>query len=322
MDGILDQAGGLLHLLQADVHGAGDVDEHAVSAVDGGFQQGAGDGHLGGLLGLALAGGAAHAHVGQTRILHHGGDVGKVQVDEAGVADQVGDGLHRLAQHIIGDFEGIGEGDLLVGGVFQTLVGDDDQGVHPLAQLLDALFRLHHPAAALEGEGLGDHAHGENAQLAGDLRHHGGSAGAGAAAHTGGDEHHVGALQGLGQLVAAFLGGLLAHLRIGAGPLAVGQLLADLDFIGGAGGVQHLLVRVDGHKVHALGAGAYHAVDHVVAAATDADDLDIDHILGAGFHFKCHDGSSCQYISKDSCMQYNVLFLLYNGFGEPSRGGG
>ena len=293
-----------------------------MSAVDGRFQQRAGNSHLGGLLGLALAGSTAHAHVGQARVLHHRGDVGKVQIDEAGVADQVGNGLHRLAQHIIGDLKGIGKGDLLIGGVFQALVGDDDQRIHPAAQFLDALFRLHHPAASLEGEGLGDYAYRQYAQLTGNLRHHRGSAGAGAAAHTGGDEHHIGALQGLGQLVAALLGGLLAHLGVGAGTLAVGQLLADLNFISSAGRIEHLLVRVDGHEVHALGAGAHHAVDHIVAAAADADDLDIDHIFGAGFHFKCHDGSSCQYISKDDRMQYNVLFLLYNGFSDPSRGGG
>src|SRR5699024_10123026 len=87
--GLLHQVGGGLHLLQADVHGAGDVDQHALGAVDRGLQQRAGNGHLGGLLGLVLAGGPAHAHVGHARVLHDGGDVGKVQVDEAGILDQV-----------------------------------------------------------------------------------------------------------------------------------------------------------------------------------------------------------------------------------------
>ena len=86
---------------------------------------------------------------------------------------------------------------------------------------------------------------------------------------------------------------------MGAGPLAVGQFLADLDFIGGAGGVQHLLVRVDGHKVHALGAGAYHAVDHVVAAAADADDLDGNDIIGTGIQSKRHNCSS--YVNRIRC---------------------
>ena len=50
-------------------------------------------------------------------------------------------------------------------------------------------------ARALEGERLGDDAHGERADLAGDARHDRRRAGAGAAAGAGGDEHHVGALE-------------------------------------------------------------------------------------------------------------------------------
>ena len=65
----------------------------------------------------------------------------------------------------------------------------------------------------------------------GDVSHDGGCAGAGAAAHAGGDEHHICVLQGLGDLVAVLLGGLAAHLRVGTGSLAVGELLTDLDLI-------------------------------------------------------------------------------------------
>ena len=66
-------------------------------------------------------------------------------------------------KHVVGDLKGVGEGDLLVGGKLQPLVGDDDQAVHLVAQLLDALLGLLHAAAALKAEGLGDHAHGEDA---------------------------------------------------------------------------------------------------------------------------------------------------------------
>ena len=85
MHRLLHQGGSLLHLLQADVHGAGDVDENALGTLDAGLQQGAGNGHTGSLLGLSLAGGA----VGQAGILHHGGDIGKIQIDKAGIPDQV-----------------------------------------------------------------------------------------------------------------------------------------------------------------------------------------------------------------------------------------
>ena len=55
---------------------------------------------LGGILGLVLAAGAANAHVGHACVLHDGGDVCKVQIDEAGILDQIGDRLHRLAEHV------------------------------------------------------------------------------------------------------------------------------------------------------------------------------------------------------------------------------
>ena len=180
-----------------------------------------------------------------------------------------------------------------------------------MAQLLNALLRLGHAAAALEAEGLCDHAHGENTGLAGDLCHHRGSACACAAAHAGGDEHHVGALQRLGHLVAALLGGLAAHIGVRACALAAGELLADLNFIVGAGGVQCLLVRVDRHKIHALSAAAHHAVDHVVAAAADAHDLDVDHILRPCFQSESHVCSSCHNLYENDTLSARKCYILY-----------
>ena len=89
MHRLLHQGGSLLHLLQADVHGAGDIDENTLGTLNAGLQQGAGNGHTGSLLGLSLAGGAAYAHMGQAGILHHSGDIGKIQIDKAGISDQV-----------------------------------------------------------------------------------------------------------------------------------------------------------------------------------------------------------------------------------------
>ena len=176
--------------------------------------------------------------------------------------------------------------------MFQTLIGDDDQRIHLVLQLGNTAFRLLHPAAALKAEGLCHHRYGENIHFLGDLRHDGRAAGAGAAAHTGGDEHHVGILQRLGDLGAALLRALAAHLGIAAGALAVGQLLADLDLIGSAGNVERLLIGIDRDEIHAAGPGAHHAVDHVIAAAADADDLDPDDVFNAGIQSECHIGSS------------------------------
>ena len=62
-----------------------------------------------------------------------------------------------------------------------------------------------------------------------DLRDDGRATGAGAAALARGDEHHVGALQHLFDLVAVLLGGLATDLGIGAGAEATGELAADVE---------------------------------------------------------------------------------------------
>jgi len=59
---------------------------------------------------------------------------------------------------------------------------------------IPASFGLGHPVAALELEGLGDHADGEDAMFLGRPGDHRRAAGAGAAAHAGSDEYHVGAV--------------------------------------------------------------------------------------------------------------------------------
>ena len=172
-----------------------------VRTVDGGLQQrGRKWPCLRGLLGLVLAGGAADAHVGKARVLHDGGHVGKIEVDEARVADQVGDALHRLTQYVVRDLECVGKGDLLVGRMLEALVRDDDQRVDLGLELFDARFRLRHAAAAFKTEGLRHDADGQDARLARDLGNNGRAARAGAAAHASGDEDHIGVLERLGDL--------------------------------------------------------------------------------------------------------------------------
>ena len=119
---------------------------------------------------LFLPAGAAHAHVGPAGVLHDSGHVSKVQVDESGILDQVRDGLDGLLKHVVSDLESVDHGDLLIGGVLQPLVGDDDQGVHLVAQLGDPALGLLHAAAALKPEGFVTTPHGEDILLLGDVR--------------------------------------------------------------------------------------------------------------------------------------------------------
>ena len=93
--------------------------------------------------------------------------------------------------------------------------------------LADAGFGRLRAARAFEGEGAGDHANGQRADFLGDLRHDGRSAGAGAAAHAGGDEDHVAAFEHLVQLFRRFLGCFAADLGVAAGAQAAGDFIAN-----------------------------------------------------------------------------------------------
>ena len=114
----------------------------------------------------------------------------------------------------------------------------------------------------------------------------------GAAAHTGSDKDHVGALERLRNGSLGLLCGLLADLRLGACAHAAGQLLADLDLILALGLVEVLLIGIDRHKIDALYTAGDHSVDNVITGAADADDLDRYNLLSKVCHlfssYVCH----------------------------------
>ena len=89
---------------------------------------------------------------------------------------------------------------------------------HPIAShICGWLPHLLRAAAALEGEGVGDHADGQDPHILGEPGDHRGGTGAGAATHAGGDEDHVAAGHGGGNLLVRLLGGLLAEVGLAAG---------------------------------------------------------------------------------------------------------
>ena len=96
------------------------------------------------------------------------------------------------------------------------------------------------------------HADGQRADLVlGDLGDHGRGAGAGAAALAGGDEHHVGALQRLLDLVARLGRGAVTDVGVGAGAEALGQLVADVELDVGVAHRERLGVGVAGDELDA-----------------------------------------------------------------------
>ena len=166
---------------------------------------------------------------------------------------------------------------LRAGGGEQALVGDHDQRVDRLLQLARARPR---PGACArlpsKSNGLVTTPTDSAPELARDAPDHRRAAGAGAAAHAGGDEHHVGAGRDSSRIaLGVLLGGGAADLRLGAGaePLCAELELDRRQVVG-----QRLRVGVGDDELDPAQTGRDHGVDRVAAAAAHADDLD----AGAG----------------------------------------
>ena len=132
-----------------------------------------------------------------------------------------------------------------------------------------------HSALTLEKKGFGNDRHGEYIERFGYLCDNGSRSGAGAAAHTRGDEHHVGAFDGFGDLFKRFLGGFFADFRIAARAVTLGDPVADGD-LGRCGRFDEDLsigIDIDEFDLFVV-ERCDHAVNGISAAAADADDLD------------------------------------------------
>ena len=180
------------------------------------FEKRAIDGAIGGVHGAVRAGSYSRAHHGVTLAGHDRFHVGKVAIDDAGNRDDVGDALDGLAQNVVGDAEGFEEARAVLDAFHQPLVGNNDDGVDAADQLGEGLLGLLHAALAFESERLRDHSHSERAELARKIRNDGRGAASRAAAQTGGDEHHVRAVESFEDFLRVFERGFAADLRIGA----------------------------------------------------------------------------------------------------------
>ena len=90
----------------------------------------------------------------------------KSRLIRPGQRDEVGDALHALAQHVVGDAERLDHRGLLVEHREQAVVGHDDQRVDLGAERLDPGLGLVGALGPLEAERLRHDADGQRADLA------------------------------------------------------------------------------------------------------------------------------------------------------------
>ena len=201
--------------------------------------------------------------------------VGEVEVDHSRHEDQVGDSLYRLLQDGVRHPEGVLERCALLDDGEKPLVGNRQEGVHDPPQLLDPGFRLAGPAVTLEGKRLRDHRHGQRAEF---LRHRGDDRGrscARAAAHAGGDEHHVGPDERLLQDLAILGRRATTDIGVGASAETARELRPELELDRGRRGAKRLGVGVGHDEGHTREARGDHAVHRVRATPAQPDDLDL-----------------------------------------------
>ena len=103
---------------------------------------------------------------------------------------------------------------------------------------------------------------------------HRGGPGARAAAHAGGDEHHIRALEDGLNLVDRFTGRFFALIGEPSRAQASGQFVADAHANRCIRKGESLVVCVDGDKIDALDTFGDHAVDRITACSSDSDNTD------------------------------------------------
>ena len=135
----------------------------------------------------------------------------------------------------------------------------------------DPELRLVGTLLALERERAGHDSNRERAEFARYLGDHRRAPGAGAATLAGGHEHHVGALQGLLQLVTALGRSLVPCRGIGPGAQAARGLRADVQLHVRLAHQQRLRIGVDREELHAFQAGVDHPRHGIRPAAAHAD---------------------------------------------------
>ena len=188
--------------------------------------------------------------------------------------DDFGDAFCSRAKDIVGLCEG-GRNAQVAVDVAQFVVGNDNKAVYVFAQFLQAFQAVAYTDFTFEREGQGHDTYGENTKFLCRFGNDGCSAGAGAAAHTGGDKGHFGAcFEESFDFVDAFQTGLLAHGGLAACAAAFSQQLAEGNFGRHRAELHGLCICITNGVVDADDSLFVHVRDSIGTAATYTYDFD------------------------------------------------
>ncbi len=287
----LDHLGGGGKLLHTKVRTGQEGNKYAVCTVDGGFQQRGGNGALGSAHRPIFPGGRTNTHEGGARVLHNGLDVREVEVNQTWNGNKIRNSLDARAQHLIGEVVGLNNGEIFLGDLQQAIIGDNNEGIHRLAQFRDTHGGVIGTLGTFKFKGTGHDADSQRSQIPSHLGNHGGGTGAGPSAFTSSDEHHIRAFEGALDNFHVFFRGALTHRRIRTRSQALRNLATNIEFGFRFGFHQGLPVGVNGNKFHTGKSVLNHAVNSVDTAPADPDDFDIGGVIDYGHEFSSRTSS-------------------------------
>ena len=210
---LTDTACCLIDLVKRQCRAADDRQQQALSPVQRHvIDQRIGNSLLGRQDRAPVAFGFARSHHRGAHALQHRPDVGKIEIDQPFLDDQIDDARDPRIENLVGKHERLGKRRLLVGDTKQVLIGDDNQRIDVFLQFDDAGFGDTHPAGAFKQKRFGDDGDGEDAEFARDARDNRCGSSARAAAHASGNEEHMGAGQLNANIIGCFLCGRFANL--------------------------------------------------------------------------------------------------------------
>ena len=200
---------------QRQIETGSDIDQNTACALQVNvFQQRITDRRFSRFAGTVRTAGTASTHHRHTHFAHHGFHVSKVDVHQAFTQHDVGDAAYGAGQHVVRLGKRGKQAGVFTENGQQLFVRNGDQRIDALRQRANALVGHLHTLLAFERERTGHNGDRQDAHFFGDLSNDRRCTGAGAAAHTRGDEHHVGALQHLGNTFTVFHRRLATDFRI------------------------------------------------------------------------------------------------------------
>src|SRR5690606_11489956 len=158
--------------------------------------------------------------------------------------------------------------------IAEFIVEYGQDSITVLTQFVDTDLCLKRLLLAFPAERHRDDADSEYIHVFRNLGDHGSCARTGSTTHSGGDEHHLGALKELTDLIFAFKGCGFTNFRICATTKTFSEVGTDLKFVWHRAQVKSLCIRIANHEFDILDAQIEHVVYGVASPAAHADHFD------------------------------------------------